>query len=368
MFAKTIIDSDSFLDMPLSAQALYMHLSMRADDDGFVNNPKRIQRVVGCNDDDFNVLVAKRFILTFESGVIVIKHWRIHNYIRGDRKHDTTYRDEMALLEVKDNGAYSFNSGLKEIGCDDEPDVKPMTMRQKAYAESSLPYSFEYKIRQAFWGKQCPICGIQMRDSIDSSGVADDMHRPSIQHNIPISKGGKHELGNISVICHHCNVTIQDKETGRLNADEVIEVWDSLSNVRQLSVNCPSSDYIGKDRLDKDSTDKDSKGDKCRFTPPTPDDVSSYAIVKGYSIDAEAFCDFYASKGWKVGKNPMKDWQAAVRNWVRRDKEDGKTPQAPKPKPPQTGGTQANNPFQNYDQNQYTDDEFAEMERAMMRR
>lgn len=359
MFAKTIIDSDSFLDMPLSAQALYFHLSMRADDDGFVNNPKRIQRVVGCNDDDFNVLVAKRFILTFESGVIVIKHWRIHNYIRGDRKHDTTYRDEMALLEVKDNGAYSFNSGLKEIGCDDEPDVKPMTMRQKAYAESSLPYSFEYKIRQAFWGKQCPICGIQMRDSIDSSGVADDMHRPSIQHNIPISKGGKHELGNISVICHHCNVTIQDKETGRLNADEVIEVWDSLSNVRQMSVKCPSSDYIGKDRLGEDRLGEDKKEKKGgRFTPPSLEELSEYIKEKGYAVDPEAFIDFYTSKGWKIGKETMKDWKAAVRTWARRDNHT--EPKKPEQKP-STGGMAKDNKFMDYDQRDYDFDALEKM-------
>lgn len=74
MFAKTIIDSDIFLDMPLTAQALYFHLSMRADDDGFINNPKKIQRMTGATDDDFKLLIAKQFIITFESGVIVIKH------------------------------------------------------------------------------------------------------------------------------------------------------------------------------------------------------------------------------------------------------------------------------------------------------
>ena len=89
MFAKTIIDSDEFLDMPLSAQALYFHLSMRADDDGFVNNPKKIQRMIGASDDDYKILIAKSFVLRFESGVIVIKHWRINNYIQKDRYKET---------------------------------------------------------------------------------------------------------------------------------------------------------------------------------------------------------------------------------------------------------------------------------------
>ena len=111
MFAKTIIDSDAFLDMSMSAQALYFHLAMRADDEGFVNNPKKIQRMVGAADDDLKILRAKRFIIGFESGVIVIKHWKIHNYIQGDRYKPTVYQAERALLAVKDNRSYTENIG-----------------------------------------------------------------------------------------------------------------------------------------------------------------------------------------------------------------------------------------------------------------
>lgn len=107
MFAKTIIDSDAFLDMPLSAQALYFHLSMRADDDGFINNPKKIQRMIGSADDDLRLLFAKRFVIPFESGVCVIKHWKIHNYIRNDRYKPTIYQDEMAQLSEKENKSYT---------------------------------------------------------------------------------------------------------------------------------------------------------------------------------------------------------------------------------------------------------------------
>ena len=98
MFAKTIIDSDAFLDMPLTTQALYFHLSMRADDDGFVNNPRKIQRMLGCSEDDIKVLVAKQFLIPFDSGVVVIKHWRIHNYIRKDRYKETLYKQEKAEI------------------------------------------------------------------------------------------------------------------------------------------------------------------------------------------------------------------------------------------------------------------------------
>ena len=111
MFAKTIIDSDSFLDMPASAQALYFHLSMRADDDGFINNPKKIQRMVNSSDDDLRLLVAKRFIIPFDSGIVVIKHWKIHNYIQNDRYRPTIYQEEKAMLDVKENKEYSIVNG-----------------------------------------------------------------------------------------------------------------------------------------------------------------------------------------------------------------------------------------------------------------
>jgi len=108
MFAKTIIDSDAFLDMPLSSQALYFHLSMRADDDGFINNPKKIQRMIGGSDDDLKLLIVKNFIIPFESGIVVIKHWKIHNYIQSDRYKPTVYSEEKKCLEIKKNRAYTL--------------------------------------------------------------------------------------------------------------------------------------------------------------------------------------------------------------------------------------------------------------------
>jgi hypothetical protein len=106
MFAKTIIDSDAFLEMPISARLLYYDLSMRADDDGFNNSPKKIMRTIGATQDDLNILVARKFIIPFENGVIVIKHWRIHNYIRKDTYSETPYKEQKAMLELDENNAY----------------------------------------------------------------------------------------------------------------------------------------------------------------------------------------------------------------------------------------------------------------------
>ena len=107
MFSKTVIDSDAFIEMPLSAQALYFHLAMRADDDGFVNNPNRIRKDIGAAEDDMKLLIIKRFVISFESGVIVIKHWKMHNYIQNDRYKPTTYTKERARLMVCENKAYT---------------------------------------------------------------------------------------------------------------------------------------------------------------------------------------------------------------------------------------------------------------------
>ena len=107
MFSQKIIDSDAFLDMPLSTQSLYFHLNMRADDDGFINNPKKIQRMIGASDDDLRVLMAKRFVLSFDSGVIVIKHWRMHNTLQKDRYKPTQYQEEYSTLMLKKNRSYT---------------------------------------------------------------------------------------------------------------------------------------------------------------------------------------------------------------------------------------------------------------------
>lgn len=241
MFAQTIIDSDAFLDMPLSTQALYFHLSMRADDEGFINAPKKIQRMIGCGDDDLKLLIAKNFIIPFESGVVVIKHWKIHNYIRGDRITDTVYTEERAMLAVKSNGAYTL-----------QPDVSQLSDKCQA-------------------------------------------------------------------------------------------------DVSQLSDSCQPSGSIGKVRLGKDSLGKDSIGEsgkpQKRFTPPALEEVKAYIQERGSKVDAEHWYAHYEANGWRVGRNPMKNWKQAVITWEK----NGIDRKAPEPKP---------NAALNYAQRQYDDDEF----------
>lgn len=108
MFSKKIIDTDWFMDMPASSQNLYFHLSMRADDDGFVASPKRIIKLIGATDDDYRILISKKFIIPFESGICVITDWRINNYLRNDRYNETQYKEEKKLLTLDENGKYNL--------------------------------------------------------------------------------------------------------------------------------------------------------------------------------------------------------------------------------------------------------------------
>ncbi|MDY0141666.1 MAG: hypothetical protein RBR97_07225 [Bacteroidales bacterium] len=216
MFAKTIIDSDAFLDMPSTTQNLYFHLSMRADDDGFVNNPKSIMRVVGSKDDDFRVLEAKRFIIPFDSGVVVIKHWKIHNYIQNDRYTPTKYQEEKKQLYVNEKDGYS----LKEIRLFDEEEANVSTMYPQVRLELEL---------------------------------------------------GKDKLGE-------------------------------------------SKKEISKEKKTTKST---------RFVKPSVDELVKhlqdwYVPKSKREGIAEDFIRFYESKGWLVGKSPMKNWKMAMSGWVKR--------------------------------------------------
>lgn len=106
MISKKIVDTDSFMDMPMSTRLLYYELNWRADDDGFVASPKKIIKLSGCSDDDIKLLFMKNFVIPFDSGIILITDWRIHNSIQKDRYHETQYLDEKSQVSIAPNGSY----------------------------------------------------------------------------------------------------------------------------------------------------------------------------------------------------------------------------------------------------------------------
>lgn len=214
MFSLSIVDSDAFLDLPLSTQALYFHLNMRADDDGFISNPKKISRIIGASEDDLKLLIMKRFVLVFEDGVIVIKHWRMHNTIQKDRYKKTNYIDDLKQLSIKENGAYTF----VETGC------------------------------------------IQNGNSLETKCIQS------------------------------------------VNTDIGLDIDLDLD----------------KD-LKETTTDVVVKKKQKKFVKPTQQEIAEYVKSLGKSLDVARFYDYYEAKGWLVGKSPMKDWKATVRNWLRNN-------------------------------------------------
>ena len=218
MFSLQVVDTDRFMDMPTSTQALYFHLGMHGDDDGFIASPRKIARAVGCNDDDMRLLAAKGFIIPFDSGVVVITDWKVNNSLKNDRYKETIYQSEKAALHTDKSGKYT-------IGTNMEP------------------------------------CCIQNGSNLEP------------QHNI-----AKH--------------SITEQSETKIVADK------------------PPSRH--------------------RFSPPTVDDVREYCTENGFHVDADRFVDFYTSNGWKVGRNPMKDWKSAVRSWNRKEiVENGKDESKP---------------------------------------
>ena len=129
MFTQKVIESDPFLDMPLTAQALYIHLTINADDDGFVNGSKKIQRAIGAAPDDLNILIENGFVIGFASGVVVITHWKMHNSVRKDRYSPTIYQKELALLALDENNCYTV-SGSQTATTWQPSGNQPATNRQ----------------------------------------------------------------------------------------------------------------------------------------------------------------------------------------------------------------------------------------------
>lgn len=203
MFTKKITDDDNFISLPSSAQALYFHLNQGADDDGFNNQISMAMWKAHASIDDLKMLMAKNYIIRFECGVIVIKHWRMHNTLRKDRYTPTNFQEELKMLGIKDNGAYTLSEEWLPNGC-------------------------------------------QM--------VATD----------------KISIDKISI--------------------------DKVSNIN----------------------DQPQK----RFVKPTIEEVQAYCKERNNNVDAERWYDFYESKGWKVGKNPMKDWKASIRTWERSNNDN----------------------------------------------
>ena len=217
MFTRKVTDDDNFMELSASAQALYLHLSMSADDDGFCNQVSISMFKAHASVADLQQLLEKRYIYQFENGVIVIKHWRMANALRKDRYTPTNFREELAQLKIKPDGSYTFDNGCQSV---------------------------------ATW--------------------------------LP-------------------------------NGCQSVAVLDT-----QVSI---GKDSIGKDSIGKKEHSASAPSNS--FVKPTLEEVKAYCEERKNTVNAEQFVDYYTSNGWKVGRNSMKDWKAAVRTWEQKEKQNG---------------------------------------------
>lgn len=227
MFSREITETDAFLDLPLSSQALWFHLGLHADDDGMVGSPKSVARLVGASADDLGLLVAKGFLISFDSGVVALRHFRVCNTLKRDRIKPSVFQAELSTLELDDGKIY----------------------REKGHLNSSVP------------------------DGFQPGSTLDPNARQVASSSVP----------------------------------QVMEVMEGRELIKE-----------------------ERPAQRKRFAPPSLDEVEDYAKEKGIKLDAGHFMDYYMAQGWRLSNgNQMKDWRAAVRNWVKNDSAWAR----PKPKP-----------------------------------
>lgn len=278
MFSKSITNSSKFLSMPHTSQMLYFHLGMNADDEGYVES-LMILRMSNCNEQDVRVLGVNNLIKILDEGIIVVLDWKENNWIRPDRIQESHIR-------------LKLNSAERPLPLM-PPSPSSTERRKKAYEESSLPYSFSYKMRQEHVGKSCGICGHLMGPS---TGGRYDLNMPSIDHILPLSQGGKHEIDNIRVVHLKCN------NSRRNNASDMVG--------RQTSDKCQPEARLGEDRLGQDST----RESNAQFE--TPSEVAEDFFNKGkhYGILLEIF-----SKN-KDAESVRREFEKFILYWTEPNK------------------------------------------------
>ena len=270
MFAKTVVLSDDFLDLPPSARCLYFTYGMVADDDGFVNNPKSVMRQCGSTAEDIQQLVDSGYIIKFDSGVIAITAWRLNNLIKNDRYAPTVCVKEKKMLKTTDSGFYV------ESTCGSESEEKSDCYVEMTYGS----------------------------DNSAKSASPVPVSEPSCIHSGSTSGTKVEPTGNQS----GTNMVPDPEPTWNQSGTEVEP---------QVSIGEFSIGEVIKQTSAHEGAHVCEEPKRTYFKPPTIEEVREYCRSRNNNIDPEQFCSFYESKGWMVGQNRMKDWKASVRTWER---------------------------------------------------
>ena len=190
MFSKSVVLCDTFLDMPATARCLYFTLNMLADDDGFVDSPKSVMRQSGASEDDMKILLAKFFLIPFDTGIVVIRHWRINNYLRSDRYRETRYLNEKAELVINNDSSYSKKEDVKPKLLDKTP-RKELEKIEKMYLENYQSLYESGLLKMASPVINWNVCRKLEKDCIAKYGfdVIAEAVRKSVNNKFAVSKG-----------------------------------------------------------------------------------------------------------------------------------------------------------------------------------
>lgn len=269
MFLIDIINAGEFLDLSHAAQALYFQIAMRADDDGFLKVSKRLLAYIGESDTDLHELTKAGFLLEFDGGVYVVRHWQRHNKIKQNQKQPTEYKHELAQLE-NDNGVYMWRTSDGQAETIKPPYENHMTTPKKSYDEHMKSICGEYG--GEYGGKKSPQNRLE-ENSIVKIRTVDPQNDTTTTPNTPPEAAH----------------------------DEPYNPENDPNTIK------------GKIKAIREEREKQKK-----FTPPTLEMVKAYCEERGNGIDPAQFLDYYTANGWTQGKGkPIKDWQACVRTWER---------------------------------------------------
>jgi len=241
---------------------------MDADDDGFLSAPRQTIRAIGAREDDFKLLVAKGYVIPFETGVCVVKHWKMNNYLRADRYKPTIHRNEAQCLQADAIGAYTLlpsATNCLPLGIPTDNQVVDARYTQDRIGKDRI-----------------------VKDSIDYGGCRGETEaHQGFETHPPATPALQCDAKTL-----HCNNSVTERKREEIDTEKDIFIADKPQR-------------------------------KKRFVPPTVEQVAGYVRERGSNVDPQYFVDFYESKGWMVGKHPMKDWKAACRNaerWERHNK------------------------------------------------
>lgn len=263
MFRLDVLETDAFMEMPLTTQALYFWLGLKADDDGFIGNPNMVTRNVGASSDDLKLLIAKGFLIQFADGVVVVKHWRMHNTLSANRYKETKYLEDKSILKIKDNKAYSLNSGNP---IDDSHQIA-MGSRQTEKDEQKT----------------------NNRRTIDEQKTKKDEQKTNsdIDIDIDIDK----DLD-------------KDKDT---YIPPFIPPIQGEESENEPQIVKPKRKYTRK-----------------QFVPPTLGEIQEYISTMDLNVDPQAFYDYFTApdsegRTWidSEGK-PVRNWKQKIQTWSRK--------------------------------------------------